>query len=1554
MKKRSAFLCCFIMASLVMPLNIVAESQSTYPAKTTGKANYGGKKFYINPGHGGHDSDDRPTAMPCGVEMFYESDGNLDRAFHLKDFLVENNANVKMSRTQNTSSDDLGLSTIASYANSYGGYFISLHSNGANASANYIVSFYRSTSAAPNTEKVSGSKAMATAVSNWQDAVTLSDQTYATPRAYADYSFYGYNLGVLRTNNCVGYLVESWFHDYRPEALRMKSSVYNKFLAWQIARAAMQSPGATGSLDAVVMGDIRDLSKSCGYTNYTTRNRDKYKAVEGATVKLLNSQGVEIQSMSTDQCENGFYAFFVKDTGKYTIEVSKGGYRTNTKTITISALSTQQMCNFDMEEGEDRGIKVNPTTVDFGKVALGASSSIDVVVTGSSLTEVISVVSDNPSFKISTATLSATGGSFNVTFVSETAGSYTGTITLTSGTETKTIIASAEAYNPPLELLEVWNFSETSGVNKDWTENKAVLRNMCYGDGKLFVVKPSENSEILIVDARSGEKIGTVNTEGVSGGVFSIMDVQYVDGKLLGTNLATDASLKVYVWNNGVDKAPSVLLNTSDKNGFARIGDTFSVKGSLQNGTLCYAAGSTSEQNKIVMYRITNGEANTKPETVNITADGTADGGIKLGVSPRVVPDIKTDKYWVMGQNYYPSLVSSEGLLESTVSQEALNNVVYGNAFTTFTFKGSNYAFATTYLPASESLVGKNMTGGRVVLLDGTNGWASAENIGEYPSNGLGTTPSTNFSSNVVVNVVDNECVEMWVLVNMQGIAYYRYESSANAENYPDIAPEGVSLNDEYKFTTDFESEQIPELVGKTIRRAIMRDGLFYVLALDGNNNPYIYVLDPDAKQVKSTLSTNGVVMASAGGGTGVSGYTNSLQLPMSDIAFTADGYLLACNYTINQDAGVSNVVDKGYFRVYKWDRDLDTGIPFGEPIELVKTANNGFWNYAKVGYSFAVSGNLKNCDILTGAVTTGSSAQIRFVKIKFSSNSGKLSYEVNDARLGTSPFTGEKYQLNVSPVNNTYYVIDGITTSLVPTEFAVFADKNSSTGYSFEVKNTMSADVTPALNYFKYSGTAVMVTPKVDGSGVVVGVSLANVSSSFITPTPIATGIKLASVYAGNYSMVGVTVKENYMYMYLLTDDKISKLVCKLYSTGDETLPTDGKTYDWVGGYSCENLWVMQNSEDVTYPFITSNSRSACVYDGIVYIAHSVGGYVETCTADIYKYDAETGKYLGVMKVTTDGTTELQGYYVANQIGVDNYGNLWIAEFRSSFYGGVVVRVINKETGEVEHTTGYIGATGVSGWGNIYTMDLVGDVTLKNDGCVIMVAAHAGSNNLRIARLEASKNGTFKGGWDDETEPYTKTITTVSPGTATAWGNYPQLRISHDSQNSASVFYVDGANTYPAVYDNTGTMLWSYSPNTIEARGISEFVMNGETFIAYTNVTDGSSVEVCRLNGDYSIAETMWELSDLGDYTSYACCLSKDDTSTPDTVYLLNYVPNKGLAMYKIYYNYDEVVGVDNITESETVESVEYYNLQGVRVVNPRNGIFIKKQGNKTQKIIL
>lgn len=306
---------------------------------TASAADLGGKKFYVNPGHGGHDSDDRQIVLPfSGIPDFWESEGNLERGFHLRDFFEANNAKVKMSRVENTSADDLGLSTIAAQSNSYGGYFISLHTNGANSKANYTVSFYKGTVTAnqqDSQEAISPSKEMGLKVAECHTENNLTEVTYSTPRALSDYAFNGWNYGVLRTNNCPGYLVETWFHDYRPEALRLKNNTYNKILAWQIFQATMLCPGGTGTFKGCIVGDIRDVTEPCGYTQYVSYGRDQYLALNGATVNLYDSNNNLVQTYTTDDWHNGVFAFFDLDAGEYTVEVSKQHYYTQRQTVTV-------------------------------------------------------------------------------------------------------------------------------------------------------------------------------------------------------------------------------------------------------------------------------------------------------------------------------------------------------------------------------------------------------------------------------------------------------------------------------------------------------------------------------------------------------------------------------------------------------------------------------------------------------------------------------------------------------------------------------------------------------------------------------------------------------------------------------------------------------------------------------------------------------------------------------------------------------------------------------------------------------------------------------------------------------------------------------------------------------------------------------------------------------------------------------------------------------------------------------------------------------------------
>lgn len=57
----------------------------------------------------------------------------------------------------------------------------------------------------------------------------------------------------------------------------------------------------------------------------------------------------------------------------------------------------------------------------------------------------------------------------------------------------------------------------------------------------------------------------------------------------------------------------------------------------------------------------------------------------------------------------------------------------------------------------------------------------------------------------------------------------------------------------------------------------------------------------------------------------------------------------------------------------------------------------------------------------------------------------------------------------------------------------------------------------------------------------------------------------------------------------------------------------------------------------------------------------------------------------------------------------------------------------------------------------------------------------------------------------------------------------------------------------------------------------------------------------------------------------------------------------------YYLILQFNEIAkpsGVEEIQENPS--AVEYYNLEGVRVNDPSNGIFIRKQGSEVKKVII
>ncbi len=623
-------------------------------------------KYYLNAGHGGFDSNDRPTEMPLIGEKFYESEGNLDRAFHLEQFIIQNGGQVQMSRRSNTSSDDLALTTIATYSNNYGGYFISLHSNAANASANYHAGFYYG---ANSTEYVGGSERMA--YNNSKQAYQngcLTEYSYATPRSIADYDFMGWSYGVLKTNTCPGYLVETWFHDYRPEALRFKNSLYNKFLAWQMAVGCFTAPGGTGSLPACIIGDVRDITKSCGYTNYTTRGRDAYLALNDVIVNLYNSSDEKIETVTTGSKSNGVYAFFVP-AGEYYVEVVKDGYATQKVAVTATVSKATQY-DFDMTEDTgdiiavqghyaydlsmsqdgniytlnfkstgavDNGyiILTNTSTgisqtVSIGAVVSGSNSAmIDAAQLGDDAVFTWAVALNNPKststkllFNDSSARNANSSGTYangGVAIDDDTESDYFGRIYVSSGYG-----GGVQQYNP--DLSKIGNKILSSSFV---SSNSSSPYRLATSNGKLYVADWSDgHSGVWVYNPAAGETMTNIFTGTTASTGLISNGSAAVGGSVTGVTFAgTGSARKMYVFcedyptGNAGNQVVRYDLGTADTWSAAPSASFSTVSGLLANANVELLATEYGVLCSQVRYSTSNTE--DVPSFVHMAADGT-------------------------------------------------------------------------------------------------------------------------------------------------------------------------------------------------------------------------------------------------------------------------------------------------------------------------------------------------------------------------------------------------------------------------------------------------------------------------------------------------------------------------------------------------------------------------------------------------------------------------------------------------------------------------------------------------------------------------------------------------------------------------------------------------------------------------------------------------------------------------------------------------------------------------------------------------------------------
>ena len=287
-----------------------------------------GVKICVNPGHGGHDSNDREIPLAPGV-TFWESDGNLSKGIYLREILQGLGATVIMTRTTNTTADDLPLSQIVAIANANNvDYFQSIHSNAGGGAANYTLILFQGRTTAPT---YPGALSMA----NY-----LADEIYRVDRTtskmiYGDFDFYGTGqayLGVFKGLNMPGTLTEGSMHDYTPESWRLKNESYLKHEAWAIARAYL--PYFLGGTfpTGIVAGILRDKLETVP-DSYHPIGNDKYKPLN--QIKVRMEPGGRIYN--GDNYNNGFYLFDNVVPGNYKLFFEAENMKTDSASVLVYA-----------------------------------------------------------------------------------------------------------------------------------------------------------------------------------------------------------------------------------------------------------------------------------------------------------------------------------------------------------------------------------------------------------------------------------------------------------------------------------------------------------------------------------------------------------------------------------------------------------------------------------------------------------------------------------------------------------------------------------------------------------------------------------------------------------------------------------------------------------------------------------------------------------------------------------------------------------------------------------------------------------------------------------------------------------------------------------------------------------------------------------------------------------------------------------------------------------------------------------------------------------------
>jgi len=569
-----------------------------------------------------------------------------------------------------------------------------------------------------------------------------------------------------------------------------------------------------------------------------------------------------------------------------------------------------------------------------------------------------------------------------------------------------------------------------------------------------------------------------------------------------------------------------------------------------------------------------------------------------------------------------------------------------------------------------------------------------------HPAYYPGLHADENFSTeaapfNVTVKAAVTEYPEMFMVDTAwvpNEIVYVNYPDSTAGKNY--------SLLPFYETKATAYSLLAEQLEGKTVRRQILRDDKLYSLAVDASNEPYVYIAD----LANGTLNTLGTTAAVGD------------ILKLSDIALTADGYLVGINKANQAYGGANNM------KAYKWEND-ENGVPTGEL--AIWWTNNfaGNWTNGFGGESMIYDGTLEDGKMIYTGTTTASSGNTRLVIASISEGSylGYMRNNQDGTYLATS-YLGNDYKMTLSPRADDQIIFN--SANVQPFEIKLATGDTGVPTILAQLGEEVLDKASIGESYFKYAGKDLMVATSV-ADGKVDGVKLIDITNGLgdvkevelqgaeIDPAEYAFAsahgeLALSLDAVGNTT--GATIE-----MFLAVDGDVTKFV-----VGD-FYETVALAKNSITGTANPYAYALK-SEVAETTLNISYSLNADATDVKINVLDAEGEIVETIeqgaqakgsyTAEISISGYENGNYTWEVEVAGETKTTIerfstQSFYHPSGLDIDN--NPENASFGTLF----VTEGYNRGK-----TSGYVSAQANGSYGGgLYIFDAAGNQVLNKDG---------------------------------------------------------------------------------------------------------------------------------------------------------------------------------------------------------------------------------------------